>query len=245
LQPQKSMSMSKQAAKQAPKQAPKPTAKLHQESTVQGALSKSEEFFSHYKNHFIYGIMGIIILLGIGFAWLKFIREPKMEEAMGQMFLPEQAFRQDQFEVALYGDGNVLGFTQILDEYGTLAGKAIYFYIGVCHLQLGEDQAAIDALRKYSTKEFIFQARAYGCMGDAYANLGNLNMAEEYYRKAANYHDNVMAAFYMKKAAIVCEERGDFDRALQLYQDIKDKYPQTFEAYEADKYISRLQQSAL
>lgn len=219
----------------------KQVAKHHQEATIQGALSKSEEFFSKYKNLLFYGIIGIIIIFGIGFAYQKFIKEPKMEEAMGQMFLAEQSFRNDAFEIALNGDGNVLGFTQILDEYGAHAGKAIHFYIGVCHLQLGENQAAIDALSKYSGKDFIIKARAYCCMGDAYANLGDLKKAEEYYMKAASFHDNVMAANYLKKAAIICEERGAFDRAIKLYQDIKDKYPQTFEAYEADKYIARLE----
>ncbi|MCL2727087.1 MAG: tetratricopeptide repeat protein [Bacteroidales bacterium] len=213
----------------------------HQEATIQGALSKSEEFFSKYKNHLFYGILGIVLIFGIGFAWQKFIRNPKIEEAMGQMFLAEQAFRSDAFEVALYGDGNVLGFVQILDEYGSHAGKAIHFYIGVCHLQLGENQDAINALNKYAGKDFVIQARAYCCMGDAYANLGDLKKAEEYYMKAAGHHDNMMASTYLKKAAIICEERGAFDRAIKLYQEIKDKYPQTFEAYEADKYIARIE----
>jgi len=221
--------MSKQAAKQ------------HQETTVQGVLGKSEAFFTTYKNQITYGILGIVVLIGLGFAYQKFYREPKKEEAMGQLFLAEQAFRNDLFQVALHGDGNILGFSQILDEYGTLAGKAIYFYKGVCHLQLGEYQDAIDALSKYSSKDFVIQARAYCCMGDAYANLDNLKKAEEFYMKAANHHDNLMAAFYLKKAAIICEEAGAFDRALKIYQDIKDKYPQTFEAYEADKYIARIQ----
>ena len=235
MQPQKNIFMSKQVAKQ------HQGSKQHAESTVQGALGKSEEFFSKYKNHLTYGILGIILLFGLGFAYQKLYKEPKMEEAMGQMFLAEQAFRNDQYQIALSGDGNILGFTQILDEYGTLAGKAIHFYTGVCNLQLGEFQAAIDALSKYSSKDIIIQARAYCCIGDAYANLGNLKKAEEFYLKAAAYRDNVMAAYYLKKAAIICEETGAVDRAIKLYRDIKEKYPLTYEAYEADKYIARLQ----
>jgi len=221
--------MSKQAAKQ------------RQETTVQEALSKSEEFFSKYKNPIIYGILAFLILFGLGYGWQKFYREPKKEEALGQMFLAEQAFRNDMFNVALDGDGNILGFHQILDEYGSLAGKAVHFYIGVCHLQLGEYQDAINAFSKYSVKDFITQARAYSCIGDAYVGLHNLKKAEEFYLKAARHHDNMLAAAYLKKAAIICEETGASDRAIKLYQEIKDKYPQTLEAYEADKYISRLQ----
>jgi len=218
----------------------KQAVKHRQEATITEALSKSEEFFSKYKNHLIYGISGIVVLIGIGFAWQKLYKEPKIEEAMGQMFLAEQAFRNDAFLIALHGDGNVLGFNQILDEYGKHAGKAIHFYIGVCYLHLGEYQAAIDALNKYSGKDIIIKARAYCCIGDAYVNLDNLKKAEEYYMKAATHHDDLMSAFYLKKAAIVCEETGAYERAIKLYQDIKEKYPQTFEAYEADKYIARI-----
>ena len=231
--------MSKKAAKKAAKQAPK----QHQETTVKGVLDKSEEFLSKYKNHLMYGILGIVVLFGLGFAWQKLYREPKMEEAMGQMFLAEQVFRNDMYEVALNGDGNILGFSQILEEFGTLAGKSIHFYMGICFYHLSEYQAAIDALSKYSGKDFIIQARAYCCIGDAYANIDNFKKAEEYYMKAANHHDNIMAALYLKKAAIINEELGAYDKALKLYQDIKEKYPQTYEAYEADKYIARLQVS--
>ena len=229
--------MSTKVAKKTAKQ----SVKQHQEVSVQEALSKSEEFFAKYKNPLMYGVIGIIIVAGLVFAYQKFFREPKIEEAMGQMFLAEQAYRNNLYEMALNGDGNILGFNQILDEYGTLAGKAVHFYIGVCYLQIGDNQSAIDALQKYSSKDFVIQARAFCCMGDAYANLDNLAKAEEYYLKAAYHHDNIMAATYLKKAAIICEETGAFDRAIKRYQELKEKYPQTAEAYEADKYIARLQ----
>jgi len=229
--------MSKKVVKQPAKQA----VKQHQEVSVQEALSMSEEFFSKYKSHIMYGAIALIVLVGIGFAYHKLFREPKIEEAMGQMFLAEQSFRNGQFETALDGDGNLLGFNQIVGEYGTLAGKAIHFYIGVCHLQLGDYESAIEALKKYSSKDFVVQARAYCCIGDAYANLDDLANAEGYYLKAARHHDNILAATYLMKAAIICEETGAYTRAIQFYKEIKEKYPQTSEAYEADKYIARLQ----
>lgn len=44
----------------------------------------------------------------------------------------------------------------------------------------------------------------------------------------------------MLKAGIMCEELGDNATALKYYNDIKVKYPQTYEAYEIDKYIARI-----
>jgi TolA-binding protein len=42
------------------------------------------------------------------------------------------------------------------------------------------------------------------------------------------------------KAGIVAEELGNNDKALEFYKEIQVKYPQTFEGYEVNKYISRL-----
>ncbi|MCL2502115.1 MAG: tetratricopeptide repeat protein [Bacteroidales bacterium] len=219
----------------------KQATKQHVEPTVQEALSKSEQFLSTYKNQIFYALGGIVLFFGIAFAYKKLYTEPKKEEAMGQMFLAEQAFRDDAFALALNGDGNILGFAQVLSEYGRHAGKAIHLYKGICHLQLGEFEEAIKALSKYKSKDFITQARAYCCIGDAYVGVHNLKKALEYYMKAARHHDNLMAAVYLKKAAIIHEETGAPQQAIKLYEEIKEKYPQTLEAYEADKYIARLQ----
>ncbi|MCL1973962.1 MAG: tetratricopeptide repeat protein [Bacteroidetes bacterium] len=219
----------------------KQATKHHSEPTVQEALSKSEEFLSKYKNQIFYLLGGVVLLFGIVFAYKKLYQEPKKEEAMGQLFLAEQAFRNNDFAMALNGDGNLLGFSQIIDEYGSHAGQAVPLYKGICHLQLGEFEEAIKSLSKYKSKDFIMQARAFCCMGDAYVGLNDLKKALDLYLKAARHHDNLMAAVYLKKAAIIYEETGAPQQAIALYEEIKDKYPQTMEAYEADKYIARLQ----
>ena len=53
--------------------------------------------------------------------------------------------------------------------------------------------------------------------------------------------DNVFAAEYLLKAAAVCEELGNSDKALKLYENIKENYPQSIEGYDIDKYISRIE----
>ena len=50
----------------------------------------------------------------------------------------------------------------------------------------------------------------------------------------------MFAAEYLLKAAVACEELGNKDKALKLYETIKDKYPQSIEGYDIDKYINRI-----
>lgn len=209
------------------------------EQVVQ-AVNKTEKFFSENKNTFLYALIGIVAVCLIFFAVQQFFIKPAKEEAKAQTFVAEQYFRSDDFEKALNGDGNTLGFAQIIDEYGKKGGISVYMYAGICELNLGNYQSAINYLNKYKTDDQILQARAFCCLGDAYVGLGDNNKALTYYKNAANHSDNILAATYLLKAGLVYEELGNTTEALKMYQTIKDKYPQTFEGYEIDKYISRI-----
>ena len=157
------------------------------------------------------------------------------------MAYAEQNFRAADYEVALNGDGNVLGFAQIIDEYGKKAGKAVYFYAGVCELQLGNFESAIKYLESYNGKDAILAARATACIGDAYVGLEDYKKALGYFEKAAATIDNMFAAGYLLKAGVVAEKLGENAKALSFYEKIKDQYPQSMEAYDIDKYIGRIE----
>ncbi|HKM31333.1 MAG: hypothetical protein GX281_03925 [Bacteroidales bacterium] len=215
--------------------------KKEETATVAEAISKSEEFLNKYKKHIIFTVIGIIVLLGLFFGYTKLIRDPRREEALSQMFPAEQYFRADSFNLALNGDGNILGFKDIIKDYKNAAGPVVYFYAGVCELQLENYQEAIEYLKKYKAADEIIQARAYCNIGDAYVGLNDLDNGLSWYMKAATYKDNAYAAGYYKKAAILMEEKGDYTGALDLYNTIKIKYPYTIEGMDIDKYISRLE----
>lgn len=215
--------------------------KKEEAAVVAEAISKSEEFLAKYKNHLIYTVAGVIILLGLGFGYMKLIREPRRNEALAQMFPAERYFRSDSFALALNGDGNVLGFKDIIDQYKALPGQVVYFYAGVSELQLGNFGQAIEYLKKYKSRDEIIQARAWCNIGDAYAGLEDTESALTWYLKAAAYRDNAYAAAYYRKAGILMEEKGDYAGTLDMYKTIKNKYPQTLEGYEIDKYIARLE----
>ncbi len=205
------------------------------------AMSKTEQFFAKNAKTLSYICLGAVVLCAAVFCWYKFAYQTKVEEAQGQMALAEQNFRASNYEVALNGDGNVLGFAQILDEYGKKAGKAVNFYAGVCELQLGNWDAAIKYLQAYNGKDAIMSARAKACIGDAYVGLEDYKKALGYFEQAAAEIDNMYAAGYLLKAGAVAEKLGDNAKALGFYELIKDQYPQSMEAYDIDKYIGRIE----
>jgi len=212
-----------------------------QQEKINETVSRTEQFFNENKK-LIYGIIIAVLVVGFGvLAYNQWVLKPKQAEAMEQMFPAESAFAAGEYELALNGDGNVLGFKDILDQYGTKGGKAVNFYAGICELQLGNFQEAINYLKKYKGKDHILSARALACLGDAYTGLEDYNTAVSYFEKAADLSDDMFSAAYLLKAGVAYEELGNNDKALACYKRIKDNWPQSVEGYDIDKYISRIE----
>ena len=210
------------------------------QENIEAKVSKAEQFMNENKKT-VYGIIIALLVIGLGIlAYNQWILKPKQVEAMEQMYPAEASFAAEDYEIALNGDGNVLGFSEIIKDYGAKGGKAVYLYAGVCELQLGNYEQAINYLKKYKGKDTILAARALGCIGDAYVGLEDYSSAVSYFQKAADKGDNIFAAGYLLKEGITYEEMGQPEKALACYNVIKDQYPSSVEGYDIDKYIARI-----
>jgi tetratricopeptide (TPR) repeat protein len=219
----------------------KPTEQELRQQKAAEAVSKTEVFFE--KNaKLIYGCVAAVLLIALAIlAYNRFILQPQKQKAEAAMFVAEQTFAAGNFELALNGDDNNMGFEEIIDTYGNKAGKAVYMYAGACALQTGDYEKAIKYYKKYAGEDKILLARAQAGIGDAYVGLEDYKNALAAYEKAAGTIDNMFAAGYLLKAGQVAEELGDKDKALAFYNKIKDQYPQSAEASDIDKYITRIE----
>lgn len=204
------------------------------------AVSKTDLFFKENKN-LIIGVAVAAVLVAFGiFAFQKWYYQPKAREAQQQLYPAEMAFKAESWETALNGDGNNLGIAQVIEDYGKATPAAAWFEAGICELQLGNYESAIDYLKNYKGKDAILKARSISCMGDAYVGLEDYAKALDCFVKAAGVIDNIYAAAYLLKAGVTAEQLGKNEEALKYYKTIKDQYPQSMEGYDIDKYISRL-----
>ncbi len=215
--------------------------KKTQEEQPEVQVSSFEKFIKKYQNILTWGVIGILVIVFGIIAINRWVVKPAQEEARGQMFAAEQLFAEGNYEQALNGDGNILGFAQVADQYGSKAGKALWLYAGISAYNTGDYEAAVSYLKKYNGKDKILKARALCCLGDAYVNLDQKSTALGCYKKAAALEDNIYRAGYLMKAGMLCEEMGKDAEALKFYKEIETRYPQSLEGYEIQKYISRIE----
>ena len=209
-----------------------------QNEEMAATISGAEQFYNENKKT-IWGVIICILVVGLAIlGYSKFIYAPQAKEAQEAAFPAELSFQQGEFELALNGDGNVLGFAQIIVEYGAKAGKAVYLYAGICNAQLGNWEDALENLKKYNGKEPILAARGLALQGDCYVALEDYAKAVKLYEKAAAKADNMFAAAYLVKAGQVYLQLGENDKALKTFETVKENYPQSIEGYEIDKYIN-------
>lgn len=214
--------------------------KLQQEKVAEG-ISKIDAFYNAHKKA-IYCCIACLALLAVVVVFKQKHDSDKTAEAQEHVYQAQDLFDKGEFELALEGDGNTLGFRQVIEEYGSAAGEAVYFAAGVCALQTGNFEEAIKYLDQYDGSDTILAAKATAAKADAYSALENYDKAISLYLDAAKA-DNAYSAGYLFKAATVLEEKGDAQKALELYNQIKEDYPMSVEAQTIDKYITRIEYS--
>jgi len=209
---------------------------------LESALTKTEQFIEDNQKIISYVIGGVIIVVAAFLGFKKFYLQPKEDEALSQMFMAENYFEKDSFNLAINGDGNYLGFLDIIDDYGiTKAANRAKYYTGISYLHLGQYEDAIDYLNDFETDDLLLAPVAEGAKGDAYLELGESDNALKQYKKAYSLSDNELTApVYMMKAATLLESMDEISDALKLFEEIKAKYPKTTEGTNADRYIARL-----
>ena len=81
---------------------------------------------------------------------------------------------------------------------------------------------------------------AEGALGNAYANLNQLDTAVEHLKKAAKMADNnTLSPTFLIQAGEILESQGKKAEALELYQQVKEKYQNSMQYQSIDKYIER------
>ena len=217
-------------------------------------ITRARGFWASYSKPIIY-ISSAIILLAAGWLVYKYmVKLPKEEKANDAVFIIQKEFRDfsnapnDTVKIALAnrvlnGDGSTTGALKFINKYdGTAAANLCDYYIGACYLYLKQFDKAIKYLKDFDTDAKQIRSRAYGMIGDAYAELKKNSDAFDYYKKAAevNEKDEFTSSEFLFRAGLFAETIGKKQEAIDLYKKIKTEYPLSDKATNIDKYLARL-----
>ncbi len=217
------------------------------ELEVEEILSKSEQFIENNKKNILYGVIALAVIIGGVMAIRHGYLLPREKKATTALFKGEQYFARDSFNLALNGNGaDYLGFATIAKEYGnTKAGNLAKAYAGICYFNLGDTQQAIEALKSFKGGDNMISPAITGLLGDCYINMGQVKEGISYFEKAAKAANNeVVSPVYLKKAGIAYESLNQYADAAKAYTTIKEKWFNSTEAGDIDKYITRANELA-
>ena len=214
----------------------------NKELEVEEIVSRSEQFIENNSKKIIYGIIAIALVVGAVLGIKHGYLIPQEKKAAAAIFKGEQYFAKDSFNLALNGNGaDFDGFEGIIDQYGsTASGNLAKAYAGICYFKMGETEKALDKLKSFSGDDNMISPAIIGLIGDCYVNMGNVKEGISYFEKAAKKADNeVISPVYLKKAGIAYENQKQYSDAVKAYTTIKEKYFNSMEAADIDKYIAR------
>jgi TolA-binding protein len=221
------------------------------------ALERAKGFWAKFSKPIIIVGSVIIVFLGGFYIYKHFVKEPKEQNAKDAIFGAERVFdkmanstgfSKDSVNIVLNGSkaDNITGLLSIISKYdGTSAANRANYMTGACYLQLKEFDKAIKYLKEFDGNGADqIQSKDYLMLGHAYAEKKNSEEALSYYKKAAtaagDYQTSAGEALFT--AGMYAESLGKTKDAIELFQQIKDKYPESARATsgDADKYLARL-----
>lgn len=218
--------------------------------TLDETANRSEQWLEkNQKPVFIF--LGSVLFAILAFvAYTKLVKGPKEITAANELAYSKAAFNEAElatsnidslYTIALNGVDGKYGLVDVAKKFSsTKAGNMANYMAGMAYLKMNDYQKAIDHLGKFSSDDQALAPLAKGNMGDAFADINQPKEAFSYYKEAANLGDNnFFTPMYLFKAGNTALELGKYDEALQLFEQIKNKYPQAENAKDIDIFINR------
>ncbi|MDZ4709494.1 MAG: tetratricopeptide repeat protein [Saprospiraceae bacterium] len=203
---------------------------------------KTKSFFAHNLQYVNIIGGGILLVIAGILAYIFLYQKPRQERAVEQMMLAQQQFERDSFRLALTNPGGgYSGFLDIIDSYrGTKTSNLAKYYAGVCYLNLGQFDAAIDYLKDYKASETVTTITKLGMLGDAYSEKKDFSNAISYYKKSiAAGNNELLTPYYIKKLGLLYLYQKDNANALGQFVELRKQYPLAPESGDVEKYIAR------
>ncbi len=186
----------------------------------------------------IYWTLGIILVVAASiFAYFYIYMGPRTTAAW-------EAY--NAVELQSQGNDSIAAkeYKKVADKYSsTDAGNVAYLTAAESLYNIKDYAAAVDCLKKFSTKDEVLGANALILEGDCYVNLKKYDQAIDCFKKAVRKSNNnpQIAPRALLKQATVYTEQKKYGEALACYETIQKDFPQfqLGSGVSIDTYIER------
>lgn len=216
--------------------------------TLGAAMNKTELFFENNGRKISYIFLVLLVLGGLIYGYRALVAQPRVEKAAEMIAEAQVRFNAEtpDFELALNGDANGLGFLDVIEQYGsTPAGNLAKHYAGICYLKTGDLEQAAAYLAKFKPVKgvagAIINAQNLGLQGDVAVAQGDYKQAVALFNKAAAAaENNLTTPLYLRKAGQAEQAAGNVEAAAAYYERIMTEYPASMEARDAEKLMGTI-----
>jgi len=214
---------------------------LRQDKVVT-VYAKAWDFFAENRM-LVYGILAglvVVVLAIVGYVLLQQQRAAEGQELLGSIV---SVYEADDYENALNGTETAPGLLEIAEEYGgTDAGNLAHFYAADALFRLGRYDEALEHFEAFDKGEHLVGASAYAGEAAIYEQRGEFERAGDLFRRAALTFENAITTpQYLLNAGQAYEKASAYAEAREVYQRIKEDFPESNLASGMDFYLARVE----
>lgn len=215
---------------------------LKEDALVTTYVKVTGFYESHKKNISIaVTVVAVLIIASIIFVKNRAGNNERASAQLGQVF---PLYDNGQYQQAIDGvpENNIPGLKSVVDNYGSLrAGNYARFYLANAYYHLGKFDQALEQFEDFNPTDDVLAVSRLSGMASCYEAMGKYKEAAENFERAGTkYPDDASAAENMANAARNYGLAGDKATAIDLYKKLKQKYPTSAFARDADRFIAGL-----
>lgn len=211
------------------------------EDKVVTFYSRSMEYFEENRS-VVFGIIGgvvLLVIMGFGYGFFMDQQETQAQEALSRAV---RLYEADNWREALDGNENTTGLLEVADKFGgTKAGNLAVYYSADALLNLNEHEEALEMFNKFDHSEDALGAGAYAAEAAIHEDLGAFEKAADRYKDAAMiFESDFTSARYLESAGRNYERAGQYQDAIEMYEQIREDFPDSEQAQDVDLFLARV-----
>ena len=201
------------------------------------SLSSIEQKVENNKNY-IYWVCGaIVVIAAVIVGYIYGIRNPGLEDARNEISQADMQLAQGNDSIAL------VQYMAVAEGYSNSVANRANLNAAILLYNDGKYEEAISYISNFDPEGVIIGPASQSLLGDCYVNTGKLDEALSAYDKAIalSADNSYYTPLFMVKKATIYREQKNYAAEADIFQSIKDKYPDFSRNYnfDVDKYLAR------